>query len=129
MYVCKDCGHEFDRPEIFKETHGLLSPPYETICTCPRCKSTNFRKAKTKYCHCCGARLNKQNVKYCSATCEKAGEKLRAKEIINKKRLTQSPLFTLVREIDSYNALHRTKFSYGQYVAIVKGKRKGGKKV
>lgn len=36
-YVCLDCGHKFDEPRKYAETHGLDAPPYEHMSCCPVC--------------------------------------------------------------------------------------------
>ena len=37
MFICLDCGHMFDKPKMYTETHGLPYPPYETWGGCPKC--------------------------------------------------------------------------------------------
>jgi hypothetical protein len=37
MFLCLDCDHIFDEPHYYEETHGLDSPPYETLSECPYC--------------------------------------------------------------------------------------------
>lgn len=37
MYICLDCGREFDEPKKYIETHGLPCPPYEEFYVCPFC--------------------------------------------------------------------------------------------
>lgn len=37
MWVCKKCGHLFEKPKRWEETHGLDFPPYETMYGCPKC--------------------------------------------------------------------------------------------
>ena len=46
------------------------------------------------------------------------------KETEYKERLMGSPIYTLARELEEYNNRHKTKYSYGQYIALVKAKDK-----
>lgn len=126
MYTCKNCGCEFENAKIVYQSHGLLNPPYEEIFVCPDCESTNFENKKVTHCRCCGAKLLNNEKKYCSDKCEKLGIALRQKEQKRKKEYLESPICRLVKEVENYNKTHRTNYSYGQYVALVKpkGKRK-----
>lgn len=127
MYTCLECGCEFDNPAKLTETHSLCNPPYEKIYVCPSCKSTSFKEKTIKHCRCCGAKLILDNSDYCSDICKAKGEKLRLKEIEHKKLLSNSPIYSLVREVDDYNQKNNTKLSYGQFVAFVKSKKKNKK--
>ena len=49
-YVFLECGHLFDEPAYWEETHGLECGPYETWSGCPRCKG-DYTKAIQ--CDCC----------------------------------------------------------------------------
>lgn len=122
MYYCKNCRSEFESPEIFRETHGLSSPPFENFCVCPFCKSTDFKEMEIKYCHACGARLYGENGDYCNDSCRTTATRLKKREIIRRKFLNENPLTVLMREVEKYNKEHKTKYSYGQYVAIIKPK-------
>lgn len=44
MFVCSDCGLEFDEPKTYTETHGLPFPPYEKWTGCPFCGGDYERK-------------------------------------------------------------------------------------
>lgn len=125
MYICLECGLEFKNPIKLTETHSLTTPPYETIYVCPSCKSTDFKQKKVYHCHCCGAKILNGNSDYCSEACKIKGEKLWLKEAMHKNLLTSSPLYCLVRETEEYNTINNTKYSYGQYVALIKAKKKG----
>ena len=127
MYCCLECGYEFKNPVRLTEKHNLDNPPYENIYVCPICKSTNFEEKKIYYCNCCGAKLFDNKTDYCSEACKIKGEKLWAKELQRKKLLTDSPVYSLVREVESYNRKNGTNYSYGQYVALVKSKNKDKK--
>lgn len=129
MYICLECGYRFQYPLHLKEKHNLANPPYETVCVCPRCKSTDFERQEIKYCRACGARLRDSESNYCSDACKNNAKKLWQKEMLRKKRLRDSDIFTIVRQIDNYNQIEGRKLSYGQYVAIMDGKtQKGGNK-
>ncbi len=123
MYICLECGCEFDKPAKLTETHSLTNPPYETIYTCPKCKSTDFETKKIRHCHCCGAKILNGNEEYCSEACKIKGEKLWLKEAKRKNLLYSSELFNLVRETEEYNKLNNTRLSYGEYVAFIKYKK------
>lgn len=127
MYTCLECGCEFKNPIKLTEKHNLKTPPFELIYVCPTCKSTDFAESNLHHCRCCGAKLSSDKTEYCSEFCKIKGEKLWEKEVKRKKLLSDSPLFRLVREVDNYNSKHKTKYSYGQYVALVKFKKKGKK--
>lgn len=129
MYICLECGYRFEYPLQLKEKHDFSNPPYEKIWVCPRCQSGNFEKREIKYCRACGARLSGDKTDYCTEACKNNAKKLWRKEIARKKRLSDSDIFRIVREIDSYNHNNKRKLSYGQYVALKSAKkRKGGKK-
>ena len=127
MYQCKDCGGKFQNPKIYIEKHGLTLPPYEKIYLCPFCDSASFKEIITKYCNCCGARLKEQQGKFCSEKCKITAEKLRLQEYKRLKKLNDSPLVQMVKEVTDYNKVNNTKYSYGQYVAIIKPRLKDKK--
>lgn len=122
MYHCKECGKKFERPKIVKETHNLNGPPFEKFALCPFCNSTNFNEIIIKHCHCCGARLKPHQIEFCSDECKITAEKLRLEEYKRLKKLNENPLVIMIKEVDEYNATHNTKFSYGQYVTLIKPK-------
>ena len=122
MYICHECGYEFKKPKKLTETHDLPNPPYEIIYVCPQCKSTDFEIKKVSHCHCCGAKILYGDSMYCSEACKIKGEKLWLKEALDKDLLSQSPVYQLVREAEEYNKIHNTKYSYGQFVALIKCK-------
>lgn len=41
-FFCFGCDRVFDTPEYYDESHGLDSPPYERVATCPECMSDDF---------------------------------------------------------------------------------------
>ncbi|MBE6787818.1 MAG: hypothetical protein E7537_05665 [Ruminococcaceae bacterium] len=128
MYYCHDCKTKFSAPAKIIEKHGLTSPPFETICVCPNCKSQNYEKEPTHYCHCCGIKLSNTKNKYCSSDCKYKATKLFRKEKDYKQQQLESPVYTAVRAVDSYNRSHNSKFSYGQFFATVGKKKKGAQK-
>jgi predicted nucleic acid-binding Zn ribbon protein len=123
MYICLECGCEFENPKKLTETHSLPNPPYEKIYVCPNCNSTDIESKKILHCHCCGAKILNGDREYCSEACRIKGEKLWLKESKRKNLLYTSPLYSIVRETEEYNKSHNTKYSYGQYVAFVKYKK------
>lgn len=125
MYYCLECGCEFENPVKHTEKHGMTNPPYENIYVCPRCKTTNYTKAYTSHCRCCGAKLRSSENDYCSDECRLRGERLRKKELKRKKLIEDSPLYRFVREVESYNKQKGTKYSYGKYAALIKTAEKG----
>ena len=125
MYRCKDCNRKFEIPKKVIETHGQTAPPFEVFYLCPFCNSTNFEKIIVGYCRCCGRRLNKPSDYYCSESCRLNAIKLKRKEELRKQALIRNPLSILIKEVEDYNNEHKTKYSYGQYVTIIKPKLGG----
>ncbi len=123
MYICLECKYEFENPVKLQEKHGLTTPPFETICVCPKCKTTNYEKSKSEFCRCCGARLKENQTDYCSDSCKKRGEKLWQRELKRKKLLEDNPLFQIIRENEAYNKKHEKKLSYGQFAALISRQR------
>lgn len=128
MYECQDCGHIFEVAAKVTERHGLDTPPFEEYGVCPACSSQFFRKAEVPHCRCCGARLPAGITEYCNETCRKRGTELRMLEEARMNQRRTDPLHVLVRQIDEYNRIHNTRYSYGQYVALILPRLKGKKK-
>ncbi len=128
MFYCKDCGIEFETTKKLYERHGLSSPPYEPISVCPNCEGRNFYEHLTTHCRCCGVKLQLGDEGYCSEKCRVKGEKLRKIEINRRKLRLESPLSELVRLVDDFNNSNNTKYSYGQFVALVLPKINAEKK-
>lgn len=124
MFYCPDCGSEFSNALITHEKHGLDSPPFEKMLYCPNCKSQSIYEKNTTHCRCCGSKLRKGKKDYCSNECAKKGEKLWKLQINKRKNEASSPLNEIIREVISYNRKHNTKYSYGQYVALIKYNKK-----
>lgn len=128
MFYCNNCGFEFEKPYRLYEKHGMVSPPYELLNVCPDCKSNDFYEKITTHCRCCGARLEKGEVDYCSPKCQEKGERLRKTERRKRKRIVESPLNEIIRQVNAYNIQNNTKYSYGQYVAQILPKMKAESK-
>ena len=124
MYTCIDCGYSFKETKTITEKHGLSSPPYETINVCPACKSENYRKQNHDYCRFCGTKLKNGAIDYCSNRCRTRGKNAWLKQKKRKNRLNTSDIYQIVREIDLFNHTNKTKYSYGQYTALVEGRKK-----
>ncbi len=128
MFYCKDCGFEFEKPLMLFEKHNLDTAPFEELTVCPACKGQNIKEKNVTHCRCCGARLSDGLVDYCSENCRENGIKLRKIENRKRKVRLESPLNTLVRQVEDYNKKHNTKYSYGKYVALIQPKMKADKK-
>ena len=124
MFICNDCGCEFEKPDFLTEKHGLDSPPYEKICVCPKCQNTNYKKI-AQYCKCCGAKLSLSQKDFCSEACRTKSQKLRMSEQKRLKLIQDSFVYHTVREVEEYNRKHKTRLSYGQFVALSKTWKKG----
>lgn len=127
MYYCKNCGGEFESPEKTYEKHGLSSPPFEPLYICPYCSSTEFREKTATHCRCCGAKLKKGDTEYCSISCRKKGEKLWERERLRLNLQQESPINKIIKELQGYNKLNGTNYSYGQYVSLMNCKRSNKK--
>ena len=119
MYECQDCSHRFKIPLRLCERHNLTSPPFENFDVCPACKSTNFKAVKVFHCRCCGARLPQGKSEYCDDVCMQRGKKLWLRENARKNRILTDPLNVIVRQLEEYNRINHTKYSYGQFVGII----------
>lgn len=129
MYYCKNCGKEFEKPEKTYETHHLSNPPFELLYVCPTCKSSNFYEKSSTHCRCCGSRLPSGVSEYCSHSCKIKGEKMWRRELKKRQADLKDPLKMIVKECNIYNNSHGTRYSYGQYVALIRPKLlKEGKK-
>ncbi len=124
MYYCSNCAREFLEPQRVYETHSLPCPPYEERLVCPFCQSLNFNEKISQHCRCCGVKLKENEREYCSEKCLFIGEKLWAKQRKRLKIAYECSINQKIREIESYNKSHKTNYSYGQYVALIEGRRK-----
>ena len=50
LLVCTECGHLFEEPTRWQETHGLDSGPYENYSGCPHCYGAY---TEAFICNCC----------------------------------------------------------------------------
>lgn len=126
MYCCQDCKREFEYVEVVFERHSLSSPPYERIKLCPFCHSNNFSEIKENHCRFCGSRLRHEG-EYCSSSCRKRGGELKKDEDRRREFLKDSLIMKAVAEVEEFNRLNNTNYSYGQYFAMKQGKIKAGK--
>ncbi len=124
MYYCKDCNHKFEKPLIKPESHRLSSPPFEKLYLCPFCKTTNFTEIEISHCKCCGARIIDGQGEFCSDKCKVRFEKLKREEYKRKRQTEDNAVYKFMREVERYNKKHNTKYSYGQYVALIKPRLK-----
>jgi len=128
MFYCNNCGFDFEKPLKLFDKHNLDNPPYEELSVCPACKSQNIKEKTVTHCKCCGARLGEGVIDYCSENCRENGIRLRNIENRKRKIRLESPLNILVRQVENYNKQNNTKYSYGQYVALILPKMKAEKK-
>ncbi len=127
MYECLDCGCRFDTVFTDFEKHGLQRPPYEQYSCCPACYSRRIRKVKNLHCRCCGAKLPKERTEYCSDACCKNWYALQNRERKRRKMRFCDQLHTVVRQAEEYNKEHGTRYSYGQFIALIMPRlNKGG---
>ncbi len=124
LYYCKNCGRNFEKPQKEYEKHIFTDTPFELFYTCPFCKSRNFREHITTHCRCCGAKLPAGKTEYCSEACKSRGKKLWEREFKRRERNVSSPISIITRECNEYNRQHNTRYSYGQYVALIKPRLK-----
>ena len=77
----------------------------------------------------CGAKLPAGASSYCDEGCRIKGEKMRRREALRRKREHSLPLNVIIRQLEEYNRINGTSYSYGQYVALVLAKNnRGGKR-
>lgn len=117
MYKCKKCGDRFQTPDIVYESYNLDTPPYDRKVGCPACSSRNIDDYKPTYCANCGIEISDGET-YCSNICSRLGEAARAREYENRRIVHDFDISRAIREVDSYNKEHSTKYSYGQYFAL-----------
>ena len=71
MFVCLECGHIFETPKRWEETHGLAYGPYEKWSGCSICGGAYAEAYK---CDCCEDWINDDYIKvdgnrYCQDCC------------------------------------------------------------
>ena len=118
MYRCTDCKKRFRIANEYYEQRGLSSPPYERFLSCPHCNGT-LEEIKEERCKCCGARLPEGVHNYCNKTCKNRGERMWVRQSYRRRKWSQSPLARMIEAVDNYNKLNGTRYSYGQYVALI----------
>ena len=91
MYRCQDCEFEFLYAKQHEEHHQQTEPPFEKLCVCPNCKSTNFSKIKIRYCRFCGRKLKANMSEYCTKECKMRGD-IMWREQARRKNLYESNL-------------------------------------
>ena len=126
MYQCQDCEHEFLYSECIEETHGLSFGPYEKISVCPYCKSQKFFKIENRYCKYCGRKLKSNELEYCSKECKRKGETMWREQARRKNLYEKSSLISVTRQLEEYNKLHNTKYTYGTFVGKILNKNAKG---
>ena len=126
MYRCTDCGKKFEEVKTVYERHGLDTPPYEKIAVCPSCNGTSIEVVRAEHCRCCGIRLSANKTDYCSDACRIKGRKLWQAQSARRRRYTESSLIKVVTMLERYNKEHKTNLSYGNFVAKILPKMKGG---
>lgn len=118
MFVCLDCERKFFDPKVIFLKNSIL-PPYEKKTLCPYCESENITYMEARHCKCCGARLPyNSNKDYCSISCKRRGEKLRAIEAKRRKERNESAIYKTVREMIEYNKQNGKNLSYGEFTAL-----------
>jgi hypothetical protein len=73
MLVCLDCGHVFEEPNSWQETHGLDIPPYEQMSGCPMCSGSYIEAYE---CDACGEWINDDyfivgDERFCNDCCQR----------------------------------------------------------
>ena len=119
MYNCKDSKRRFENFKVIIERHGLDSAPYQKIAVCPICGGTDLEQFAVSHCRYCGARLKRKDGVYCGPQCRKNGEILWRLEEKRRKQRTQDPVNIITKRLEEYNKLHKTNYSYGQFVSLV----------
>lgn len=118
MYVCTDCGRNFEEFSVVFEEHGLDTAPFEAVAVCPFCKSNNISEVTLRRCHYCGVRLYDQK-DFCSSACRENGLKLWQLEQHRRRRRAVHPLNVIIREVENYNRRNGTCYTYGQYISRI----------
>lgn len=117
MYECLNCGKTGNIPLIDYQRHDLTLPPWEAVLRCPKCKSTELKHIPKTFCGFCGQET-KEGKKYCNHICEKLGEEYRKKQEEKRRLIQQFDVTRAIAEVDEYNRLHNTDYSYGKYFAL-----------
>ncbi len=119
MYRCMYCKSKFNKPEIMYETDVSGFKTGKAIAVCPVCGKREIEKSESRHCKCCGARLSDANkTDYCNAACRRRGERLWTAQEERKRKKLLSPLSQILKELEEYNKAHKTRLSYGRFIAI-----------
>lgn len=115
MYECKKCKAEFSLPVVELAPSGDLN---EAVTYCPNCMSVHIRKIEVKKCAFCLKETALKGEKYCSDICRKFGEESEKRSAENQKKKQAFDVAKAIKEVDEFNKIHRTNYSYGQYFAL-----------
>lgn len=116
MYYCTDCKIFIEDP---KQKNFKINGRTERRAVCPVC-GENLVLLKPEYCRYCGARLkDAAGDGYCGDECRRLGKKLWTRELRRRRRIKADPIARILRMLTDYNREHKTKYSYGQFVALV----------
>lgn len=65
-YICNNCGHTFEEPEMYEEQHGFAYGPYEKFYVCPACGDSDFEELRVCIrCDTAGPASNYYRDKFC----------------------------------------------------------------
>lgn len=116
MYYCTDCNIFVEDPKL---KNFKIAGKTERAALCPVCLKKLIISAP-KYCRYCGRRLNgTEKDAYCSDECRRFGRQFWTRELYRRKKLKDDPIARILRMLTSYNREHNTKYSYGQFVALI----------
>ena len=116
MYYCTDCKIHIENPKAVKRK---TASGEKIKLLCPVCLNELIVSAP-EYCRYCGVKLNSQNEDgYCSDECKRAGKRLWTRELRRRQKIKDDPIARILRMLTSYNRENNTKYSYGQFVALV----------
>ena len=125
MHYCKDCKIYVEDPLL---RNFKISGKKTREFLCPVCRG-KLGEAKPLYCLYCGNRLGDASRDgYCCDTCRRLGKKLWTRELRRRRKIKDDPIARILRMLTSYNKEHGTKYSYGQFVALVLPKLNIGRK-
>lgn len=125
MHYCPDCKTFIEDPII---KNYKISGKRVKKRLCPVCFS-ELTEASPEYCLYCGNRLGESSAGgYCNSTCRRLGLKLWTRELVRRKKIKDDPIARILRLLTSYNRDHGTRYSYGQFVALILPGLNRGKK-
>ena len=116
MYYCTDCKIFIEDPKL---KNFKINGKTERRAVCPVC-GEKLILSTPEYCRYCGARLKDAGTDgYCSDGCRRLGKKLWTRELRRRKKTNADPIARILRMLTDYNREHKTKYSYGQFVALI----------